>query len=140
MMMMVITWAECLYIPIWLCVQQRVPRGLPSTVRYLQLRHNNISSIRSNDLVANVDINILILDDNRIDVFDNGALVHMTNLEQVAYNICMCILCFTVSHIYLNKLINENLIAIFIKDNYCLGVKMQHLQNIEDATFSKVLA
>jgi len=53
----------------------QVPRGLPSSTRYAQLRRNNISSLARTAFVECPFASIIVLDDNRIGVVDNQASV-----------------------------------------------------------------
>lgn len=54
------------YIDLSECELTRIPRGLPPTLRYLQLRRNNISAVERGSLDACPDLGILVLDENAI--------------------------------------------------------------------------
>ena len=51
----------------------QVPRGLPSSTRYAQLRRNNISSLSRSAFVECPFASIVVLDDNRITDADQQA-------------------------------------------------------------------
>jgi len=55
------------------CALSQVPKGLPSSTRYAQLRRNNISSLWRNAFVECPFASIVVLDDNRISNVDQQA-------------------------------------------------------------------
>jgi len=59
------------------CSLADVPKGLPSSTRYAQLRRNNISSLSSTAFVECPFTSIVVLDDNRIADVDQQASVIM---------------------------------------------------------------
>jgi len=61
------------YIDVSECGLSQVPKGLPSSTRYAQLRRNNISSLSRTAFVECPFASIVVLDDNRIDEVDQQA-------------------------------------------------------------------
>jgi len=57
------------------CSLADVPKGLPSSTRYAQMRRNNISSLSRTAFVECPFASIVVLDDNRIDDVDQQASV-----------------------------------------------------------------
>lgn len=79
------------YIDLSECQLTGIPRGLPPTLRYLQLRRNNISAVggRGSLDAACPDLGILVLDENVIgDVTDDAVqpFVSMSKLQQLWLN------------------------------------------------------
>jgi Leucine-rich repeat (LRR) protein len=75
------------YIDMSECQLDRVPRGLPPTVRYLQLRRNRIRKLDARSLVdCSRDLNILVLDENELDEIEDGALAPASGLQQMWLN------------------------------------------------------
>lgn len=68
------------------CNLQRLPRGLPPSIRYLQLRRNNMTTLSKTAFVGCPYIGILILDDNNITIIGNKTFSHMTHLQQLWLN------------------------------------------------------
>ena len=54
------------YVDLSECGLTAVPRGLPASIRYLQLRRNNISVIHQSSLRDCNQVSILVLDENSI--------------------------------------------------------------------------
>ena len=63
-----------------------VPRGLPNSVRYLQLRRNNMSVINVRDLSECPYVSILVLDENGITFIEDGTFEPMIYLQQLWLN------------------------------------------------------
>ncbi len=63
-----------------------VPRGLPNSVRYLQLRRNNMSVINIRDLSECPYVSILVLDENGITAIEDGTFEPMIYLQQLWLN------------------------------------------------------
>ena len=63
-----------------------VPRGLPNSVRYLQLRRNNMSVINVRDLSECPYVSILVLDENGITFIEDGTFQPMIYLQQLWLN------------------------------------------------------
>jgi Leucine-rich repeat (LRR) protein len=75
------------YIDMSECQLDRVPRGLPPTVRYLQLRRNRIRKLDARSLAdCSRDLNILVLDENELDEIEDGALAPAAGLQQLWLN------------------------------------------------------
>ena len=68
------------------CGLNRLPRGLPSSIRYLQLRRNNLTVLRKNAFIECPYVGILILDDNGLKEIENKTFIHMTYLQQLWLN------------------------------------------------------
>jgi Leucine-rich repeat (LRR) protein len=68
------------------CGLQLLPKGLPPSIRYLQLRRNNITTLRKNSLLGYPNVGILILDDNGLLTIENKTFIHMTHLQQLWLN------------------------------------------------------
>jgi len=77
------------YVDMSECGLTRVPRGLPAALRYVQLRRNNLTELDPDTFSQCPHVNILVLDENRIQTVHNGTFAAMTNLQQV---------CHTVTH------------------------------------------
>ena len=54
------------YVDLSECHLASVPRGLPASIRYLQLRRNNMSAIRRTSFRDCPFVSILVLDENSI--------------------------------------------------------------------------
>ena len=75
------------YIDLSDCGLERFPVGLPGSVRYLQLRHNRLQTLSRRDLVdVAAELNILVLDENRLEHIDDDAFETTTNLQQLWLN------------------------------------------------------
>ena len=68
------------------CQLQTPPRGLPNSVRYLQLRRNNITAIHRKAFADCPYVTILVLDDNKIERIDERTFEHMPYLQQLWLN------------------------------------------------------
>ena len=74
------------YLDVSECGALGVPSGLMATLRYLQLRRNNMTSIRRKDFDAVKYLSILILDENGLTNIDHGAFENMAELQQLWIN------------------------------------------------------
>ena len=74
------------YIDLSECELHRLPRGLPNSVRYLQLRRNNMTSMSKGFFEDVPYVSILVLDDNGIVSIAPGTFQHMTYLQQLWLN------------------------------------------------------
>ena len=74
------------YIDLSECKLQRLPHGLPNSVRYLQLRRNNITTIGEGFFDECLYVSILVLDDNGIVHVTDRAFQHLTYLRQLWLN------------------------------------------------------
>ena len=74
------------YIDLSECELHRLPRGLPNSVRYLQLRRNNMTSLSKAFFEDCPYVSILVLDDNGIVSIASGTFQHMTYLQQLWLN------------------------------------------------------
>ena len=63
-----------------------VPRGLPNSIRYLQLRRNNMTTIMRRDFQSCPYISILVLDENGLQHIEEGTFEPMINLQQLWLN------------------------------------------------------
>ena len=68
------------------CQLADVPRGLPSSIRYLQLRRNNITRIEKRSLRECPYVTILVLDENRISEIELDSFETMSYLQQLWLN------------------------------------------------------
>ncbi len=74
------------YIDLSECGLRYVPRGLPNSVRYLQLRRNNMTRISRRDLSETPYIHILVLDENGVTFIEDMTFEPMTYLQQLWLN------------------------------------------------------
>jgi Leucine-rich repeat (LRR) protein len=74
------------YIDLSECGLTVLPAGLPVSLRYLQMRRNNVTSLASDAFVDCPDVNIAVLDENKIERIDNGSLTRLRRLQQVECN------------------------------------------------------
>ena len=74
------------YVDLSECALTQIPRGLPNSIRYLQLRRNNITVIRRQSFQDCPFVSILVLDDNGIVEINNRTFEHMTYLQQLWLN------------------------------------------------------
>lgn len=65
---------------------QRVPLGLPPSVRYLQLRKNRLKALSRKDFNGLNQLGILILDDNDIEEIEDGTFENLVHLSQLWMN------------------------------------------------------
>jgi len=68
------------------CHLKRIPRRLPNSLRYLQLRRNNLTFIERDAFVDCPNVSILVLDENAISVVEDGAFEGLGNLQQLWLN------------------------------------------------------
>lgn len=68
------------------CGLRYVPRGLPNSIRYLQLRRNNMTSIQRRDFQTCPYISILVLDENGLLDIEEGTFAPMIYLQQLWLN------------------------------------------------------
>jgi len=71
------------YVDVSECGLTAVPRGLPASLRYVQLRRNNLTSLNADTFAECIHVNILVLDENRIHTVHNGTFIAMSHLQQV---------------------------------------------------------
>lgn len=74
------------YVDVSECGYSHVPRGLPGSARYLQLRRNNLTSLTRLSFVECPYVTILVLDENRIESIEDGTFAQMTHLQQLWLN------------------------------------------------------
>ena len=75
------------YVDLSDCGLERFPGGLPSSVRYLQLRNNLLQTLTRQNLDdMSSELNILVLDENRLEYIDSDTFQTTTNLEQLWLN------------------------------------------------------
>ena len=71
------------YIDLSECSLSQLPSGLPLSIRYLQMRRNNVTSLTSGAFKECPDVNIVVLDENRIETIDDDSLSGLRRLQQV---------------------------------------------------------
>ena len=71
------------YIDLSECRLHRLPKGLPNSIRYLQLRRNNFTTLHETTFSDCRFVSILVLDDNLIKEISPGAFGGMVYLQQV---------------------------------------------------------
>ena len=74
------------YIDLSECELQKLPHGLPNSVRYMQLRRNNMTTIGKAFFEDFLYVSIMVLDDNGIVHIEDGAFKHLTYLGQLWLN------------------------------------------------------
>lgn len=74
------------YLDVSECGFRDVPKGLPGSGRYLQLRRNNLTSLGRHSFVESPYLTILVLDENRIASIESGTFEHLTQLQQLWLN------------------------------------------------------
>ena len=74
------------YIDLSECSLMAVPRGVPDTVTYVQLRRNNITRLNGDSFFGASRIKILVLDENQISEVTDRAFRHLINLKQLWLN------------------------------------------------------
>ncbi len=74
------------YVDLSDCGLTTLPRGLPNSIRYLQLRRNNMTEIRTHTFQDCPYISILVLDDNGITNIHEGTFDSMPYLQQLWLN------------------------------------------------------
>ena len=68
------------------CSLRYVPKGLPTSLRYLQLRRNNMTLIHREAFVSTPYLNILVLDENGIAFVERNAFNRLLYLQQLWMN------------------------------------------------------
>ncbi|ELU13891.1 hypothetical protein CAPTEDRAFT_224319 [Capitella teleta] len=74
------------YVDMSECGLTKIPRGLPNSIRYLQLRRNNMTTIHRHSFQDCSYISILVLDENGLSSIQERAFEHMTYLQQLWLN------------------------------------------------------
>jgi Leucine-rich repeat (LRR) protein len=74
------------YIDLSECGLRDVPRGLPGSLRYVQLRRNNLTALDASTFSECPSVNIVVLDENRIETIQDGTFGEMTLLDQLWLN------------------------------------------------------
>ena len=74
------------YVDLSECGLRYVPRGLPNSIRYLQLRRNNMTAIHRQDLAEVPYVSILVLDENGLTFIEDGTFSPMIYLLQLWLN------------------------------------------------------
>lgn len=74
------------YVDLSECGLTRVPKGLPSSVRYLQLRRNKMDVLPHDAFASCVDVTILVLDENDVTEIEDGAFERLDRLQQLWLN------------------------------------------------------
>jgi len=95
------------YIDMSECGLTAVPRGLPESLRYVQLRRNNFTVLATDSFAQCPQVNILVLDENRIHTIHNATFTTMPHLQQVTAKTSLC---FSFSFNYLR--------LVFVKNYY----------------------
>jgi len=77
------------YVDLSECSLTTVPRGVPDTVTYVQLRRNNITRINGDSFFGASRVKILVLDENQISQVDvdDRSFRQLRNLKQLWLNI-----------------------------------------------------
>jgi len=78
------------YIDMSECGLTTVPRGLPESLRYIQLRRNNLTILDAESFSECPQVNILVLDENRIQTVHNGTFTTMSHLQRVRRTQKLC--------------------------------------------------
>ncbi|RUS76307.1 hypothetical protein EGW08_015931, partial [Elysia chlorotica] len=60
-----------------------VPKPFPASVREMRLDHNLIEQVNHTDFLGMENLQMLTMNDNRLNFFADGALAHLTNLREV---------------------------------------------------------
>ena len=68
------------------CGLLSIPRGLPESLRYLQLRRNHLTKVTADSFQECTGLNILLLDGNQISTIEGDAFQRMFNLQQLWLN------------------------------------------------------
>jgi len=74
------------YIDLSECSLTQVPRGVPGTVSYVQLRRNNITRLNDASFSGALRVKILVLDENQINEAENGTFRRLRSLKQLWLN------------------------------------------------------
>ena len=76
------------YIDMSECGLTSVPRGLPAALRYIQLRRNNLTVLDAQTFSECPQLNILVLDENKIQTVHDGTFASMSHLQTVSHISC----------------------------------------------------
>ena len=74
------------YVDLSECGLHRVPGGLPATVRYLQLRRNNLTVVERSSFRDCVNVSIVVLDENLLVDIEEGAFSELVGVQQIWLN------------------------------------------------------
>lgn len=74
------------YVDLSECDLTRVPKGLPSSVRYVQLRRNKMAVLSRDAFSGCNDVTIIVLDENNMVEVEYGAFQHLHALQQLWMN------------------------------------------------------
>lgn len=74
------------YVDLSECDLIRVPKGLPNSVRYVQLRRNKMAVLSRDAFSGCSDVTIIVLDENNMAEVEDGAFQHLHNLQQLWMN------------------------------------------------------
>lgn len=74
------------YLDVSECGLSEVPKGLPGSARYLQLRRNNLTVLARNSFVECPFLTILVLDENQISSIEDRTFEHLAQLQQLWLN------------------------------------------------------
>lgn len=74
------------YVDLSECELVRVPRAMPASVRYLQLRRNRLRSLSHKSFETCSNVTILVLDENGLEEIKPGTLDPMGHLQQLWLN------------------------------------------------------
>lgn len=74
------------YVDLSECDLIRVPKGLPNSIRYVQLRRNKMAVLSRDAFSGCNDITIIVLDENNMAEVEDGAFQHLHNLQQLWMN------------------------------------------------------
>lgn len=74
------------YVDLSECGLTRVPKGLPSSVRYVQLRRNKMAVLSRDAFSCCNDVTIIVLDENNMAEVEDGAFQHLHALQQLWMN------------------------------------------------------
>lgn len=74
------------YVDISECGLDNVPKGLPGSVRYLQLRRNKLTALYRHSFELCTNVTILVLDENGLKEVEPGSLTSMPHLQQLWLN------------------------------------------------------
>ena len=74
------------YVDLSECGLKKIPRGLPNSIRYLQLRRNNMTTVNRHSFQDCPYVSILVLDENGIESIQERTFEHMTYLQQLWLN------------------------------------------------------
>lgn len=74
------------YLDVSECELADIPRGLPVTLRYLQLRRNNITALHRDSFSDSPELSILVLDENLISSVEKDTFTSLYRLQQLWLN------------------------------------------------------